>query len=106
VLIDCSVVREVFEIMISRCEYVDEFAAVQEEVGRPAYDFLAKIERVYRAAAEKGTLRAGIDPMAAARDTWAFTSGVLHLLLGCQQGSDLYLQVPAMVTGHMALRRA
>lgn len=106
VLIDCSVVREVFEIMISRCEYVDEFAADQEEVGRSAYDFLAKIERVYRAAAEKGTLRAGIDPMAAARDTWAFTSGVLHLLLGCQQGSDLYLQVLAMVTGHMALRRA
>lgn len=106
VLIDCSVVREVFEIMISRCEYVDEFAAVQEEVGRPAYDFLAKIERVYRAAAEKGTLRQGIDPQAAALDTWAFTSGVLHLLFGCQQGSDLYLQVPAMVTSHMALRRA
>ena len=36
VLEECSVVREVFEIMISRCEYVDEFAAVQEEVGRPA----------------------------------------------------------------------
>jgi TetR/AcrR family acrAB operon transcriptional repressor len=45
VLDDCSVVREVFEIMISRCEYVDEFASVQDEVGRPAYEFLEKIER-------------------------------------------------------------
>src|SRR6185369_14233027 len=76
VLEDCAIVREVFEIMISRCEYVDEFAAVQQEVGRPATDFLAKIETVYRQAADKGTLRAGIDPQAAARDTWAFTSGL------------------------------
>lgn len=106
VLDDCAIVREVFEIMISRCEYVDEFAAVQEEVGRPATDFLAKIEKVYRQAAEKGTLRAGIDPTVAAEDTWAFTSGLLHLLLGCQQGSDLGRRVPAMIAGHMALRRA
>ena len=105
VLEECSVVREVFEIMISRCEYVDEFAAVQEEVGRPAYEFLTKMERGYALAAERGTLRAGIQPAIAARDTWAFTSGVLHLLLGCQQGSDLHMQVPEMISCHIALRR-
>src|SRR5574343_1412945 len=105
VLEDCSVVREVFEIMISRCEYVDEFAAVQEEVGRPAQTFLAKIERVYQQAAERGALRKGLDPHATAKDTWAFTSGLLHLLLGCQKGSELPSQVPAMSSDHMALRR-
>jgi TetR/AcrR family acrAB operon transcriptional repressor len=70
--------------MISRCEYVDEFAGVQEEAGRPARDFLEKIERIYRRAADKGMLREGLGPQEAARDTWAFTSGILHLLLGCQ----------------------
>ncbi|HMT80077.1 MAG TPA: TetR family transcriptional regulator [Azonexus sp.] len=105
VLDDCSVVREVFEIMISRCEYVDEFASVQDEVGRPAYEFLEKIERVYRKAADKGMLRQGLDPLATARDTWAFTSGLLHLMLGCQKGSDLDKQIPTMITTHMALRR-
>lgn len=105
VLDDCSVVREVFEIMISRCEYVDEFASVQDEVGRPAYEFLEKIERVYRKAADKGMLRQGLDPLATARDTWAFTSGLLHLMLGCQKGSDIDKQIPAMITTHMALRR-
>ena len=105
VLEDCSVVREVFEIMISRCEYVDEFASVQDEVGRPAYEFLEKIERVYRKAADKGMLRQGLDPLATARDTWAFTSGLLHLMLGCQKGSDLDKQIPTMITTHMALRR-
>lgn len=105
VLEDCSVVREVFEIMISRCEYVDEFASVQEEVGRPAHEFLRKIESVYQRAAEKGMLREGLDPTQAARDTWAFTSGILHLLLGCQMGRGLDQQIPDMISTHMALRR-
>ena len=106
VLDDCSVVREVFEIMISRCEYVDEFAAVQEEVGRPALNFLEKIERMYQQAADKGLLRAGINPADAARDTWAFTSGILNLMLGCQRGGGLEQQIPGMIKAHMALRRA
>lgn len=105
VLEDSSVVREVFEIMISRCEYVGEFTSVEEEIGRPAQDFLAKIERVYRQAAERGTLRPGIDPLDAARDTWAFTSGLLHLLLSCQRASDLSQKVSAMIRVHMAMRR-
>lgn len=105
VLDDCAVVREVFEIMISRCEYVDEFASVQEEVGRPAQEFLKKIEGVYQRAAEQGMLRAGLDPQAMARDTWAFTSGLLHLLLDCQKGSDLDRHVSQMIVTHMALRR-
>ncbi|HSG22858.1 MAG TPA: TetR family transcriptional regulator [Azonexus sp.] len=105
VLDDCSIVREVFEIMISRCEYVDEFASVQEEVGRPAQEFLVKIENVYQRAAEKGMLREGLDPIETARDTWAFTSGMLHLLLGCQINFGLEQQIPHMISTHMALRR-
>lgn len=105
VLDDCAVVREVFEIMISRCEYVDEFASVQLEVGRPALDFLDKMQRMYCKAAELGTLRPGLDPLAMAQDTWAFTSGLLNLLLGCQSGSDLGQRIPGMIATHMAVRR-
>lgn len=105
VLDDCPVVREVFEIMISRCEYVDEFAAVQEEAGRPAYEFLEKMERYYRKARDKGCMRPELDPEAMARDTWAFASGLLHLMLGCQKGADLDQRIPGMITMHMALRR-
>jgi TetR/AcrR family acrAB operon transcriptional repressor len=105
VLEDCPVVREVFEIMILRCEYVDEFASVQEEVSRPAQEFLRKIESVYLRAADKGMLRAGLDPLEMARDTWAFTSGILHLMLGCQINRGLDQQVPQMISTHMALRR-
>lgn len=98
--------REVFEIMISRCEYVEEFASVQLEVGRPALEFLEKIEGMYRLAADKGYLRAGLVPDVVARDTWAFTSGMLHLLLGCRRGSGMEAEIPAMISAHMAMRRA
>jgi TetR/AcrR family acrAB operon transcriptional repressor len=40
-----------------------------------------------------------------ARDTWAFTSGMLHLLLGCQLNSNMAEQIPQMISTHMALRR-
>lgn len=106
VLDDCSVVREVFEIMISRCEYVDEFSAVEAEVGRPALSFLEKIETMYRKAADRCLLRAGILPADAARDTWAFTSGLLHMVLGCQRNTDLGARVGEMIHAHIALRRA
>jgi len=105
VLDDCPVLRQVLEIMALRCEYVDEFAAVYAEFNRPAMEFLEKVETAYRQAAAKGTLRPGLDPAATARDTWAFVTGFLHLLLGRQLGNDLQDQVSAMVAAHMALRR-
>jgi TetR/AcrR family acrAB operon transcriptional repressor len=98
------VVREVFEIMISRCEYVDEFVSVREEICRPGQDFLAKLERVYQLAAGKGTLRSGLDPQMMARDSSAFATGILHQLFGYQD-SALQAQIPEMIAGHMKLRR-
>lgn len=106
VLQESSELRELFEIMISRCEYVDEFACVQEEVARPAWEFLEKIVRVYQQAATAGKLRKPLDPLVAARDTWAFTTGLLHLIVGCQIGQGLNAPIPRMIEAHMALRRA
>lgn len=99
-------VREMFEIMVSRCEYVDEFASVQVEVARPAQEFLEKMLHVYRQAAILGKLRNELDPLFTARDTWAFTTGLLHLLVGCQIEQGLYTQITRMIQAHMTLRRA
>jgi TetR/AcrR family acrAB operon transcriptional repressor len=106
VLDDSQVVREVFEIMLSRCEYVGEFASVQQEVGKPAQTFLEKVESRYQLAARRGMLRRGLEPLPLARDTWAFTSGLLHLLLGCGKEMDLKGRIPAMISLHVGLRRA
>ncbi|PKO90597.1 MAG: TetR family transcriptional regulator [Betaproteobacteria bacterium HGW-Betaproteobacteria-12] len=106
VIEECEGVRAVFEIMLSRCEYVDEFAVVQIELGQPVQVFLEKMECLYLKAREMGKLRSGIDPLVAARDTWAFTHGLLDLMLGCRKGTGLEQQIPAMIAGHIDMRRA
>ncbi|MBK1681725.1 TetR family transcriptional regulator [Rhodocyclus tenuis] len=105
VLDECPTLRQVFEIMMLRCEYVDEFAEVQSEALKPSTDLQVKIERAYLRAAECGSLRAGVEPFAVARDTWAFSSGLLHQLLDVGFENGLKAEVPAMVAAHMALRR-
>ncbi|HHW75569.1 MAG TPA: TetR family transcriptional regulator [Xanthomonadaceae bacterium] len=98
-------VRQIFEIMASRCEYVDEFAAVQTEVNKPALDFLGKVEIAYRRAREGGILRPGLEPQTVALDTWAFACGLFHhLLAGCPDEA-WRRRIPEMIAAHIALRR-
>jgi TetR/AcrR family acrAB operon transcriptional repressor len=98
-------VRQIFEIMAARCEYVDEFATVQAEVNKPGLDFLDKVEVAYRRARERGTLRPGLEPRTVALDTWAFACGLFHhLLAGCPDEA-WRRRVPDMIAAHVALRR-
>lgn len=100
-----SEVRQVFEIMTLRCEYVDEFAQVLQEVNKPCMDFLAKLIRCYQRAADKGFLRSGLDPEGAAYDTLSFTAGLFNNWLSSQPGDLLRLKVPDMIRQHLLLRR-
>lgn len=105
VLDECPTLREVLEIMVLRCEQVDEFADIQTEVDRPAQEFLQKLEKLYQKAAKNGSLRPGHPPSALALDTWAFVSGLLHALITRSFDKNLKQQVPAMIATHMQLRR-
>ena len=98
-------VRQIFEIMASRCEYVDEFAAVQAEVNKPALDFLSKVEIAYHRARERGALRPGLEPQTVALDTWAFACGLFHYLLAGCPDEAWRRRVPDMIAAHVALRR-
>ena len=102
---ECPEVRQIFEIMASRCEYVDEFAAVQAEVNKPALDFLGKVEIAYRRARERGVLRPGLEPQTVALDTWAFACGLFHYLLAGCPDAAWRRRIPEMIAAHVALRR-
>ncbi len=105
VLESCPEARQFFEIMASRCEYVDEFATVQTEINKPALDFLNKVEAAYCRAQARGTLQPGLDPHVVALDTWAFTGGLFHCLLAGCPNEGWQWQVPDLITAHIALRR-
>lgn len=98
-------VRQTFEIMSLRCEYVDEFASVLQEVNKPCLDFLTQLKSAYQRAAEKGLLRPQLDPEAMAYDTLSFTTGLFNNWLAGAAGDDLRLQVRPMISNHIALRR-
>lgn len=101
-----SKVREVFEIMALRCEYVDEFAPVLYEVNKPCIDFLARLCKVYGWAAERGYLRAGLDPEAMAYDTLSFATGLFNNWMIDDEADDVRRRAHAMIRSHVALRRA
>lgn len=97
--------RQTFEIMSLRCEYVDEFAPVLQEINKPCLDFLSRLKTVYTRAAEKGYLRSSLDPDAMAYDTHSFTTGLFNNWLAGDASEDLRLPVRTMIRNHVALRR-
>lgn len=105
-ILESERVRQMFEIIFLRCEYVDDFAGVLEELNKPGLQFLVDAELAYRRAQAKGTLRDGLDPRALAMDTLAFVRGLFHQLLASPEERDWPRRIPAMVRAHVALRRA
>jgi TetR/AcrR family transcriptional regulator, acrAB operon repressor len=98
-------VRQTFEIMFLRCEYVDEFGGVLNEINRPGLEFLKEAETAYQRAHDSGALRAGLDPREMALDTWAFVRGLFQHLLASPHDDRLRAQIPAIIAAHVALRR-
>ena len=99
-------VRETFQIMSLRCEYVDEFAPVLQEVIRPHADYLLSLKDLYTRAATKGFLRPGLDAEAVAHDTLAFSSGLFKQWLASLPGDDWRTHTQCRIKAHVALRRA
>ena len=105
VLESSPLVRQIFEIMSLRCEYVDEFATVLLELNKPCLGFLAKLKTVYARAAKRGFLRPGLDAEAMAYDTLSFTTGLFNNWLAAAAGDDLRIRAHEMIRNHLAMRR-
>lgn len=100
-----SLMRQSYEIMILKCEYVDEFAHVLERMLDHCNDICTKLTRAYRQAAEKGLLRPGLDPEMAARDTYVFVGGLLKTWLADSSGQVIRSHTAELIRNHVALRR-
>ncbi|MDR1163379.1 MAG: TetR family transcriptional regulator [Candidatus Accumulibacter sp.] len=98
--------RQTFEIMMWRCEYVNEFASVLYEIVRPRHDFLSELKIIYARAADRGFLRPTLDPEAMAYDTLSFTTGIIHnWLIALGSAHEHCPQIRASIHSHVALRR-
>ncbi|MDQ5887562.1 MAG: TetR family transcriptional regulator [Pseudomonadota bacterium] len=100
-----SVMREIYEIMILKCEFVDEFAPVLQGMIGHCSEIVTKLTRVYARAAELGQLRPGVEPQGLARDTYLFVGGLMKTWLADQESIVIRPYTRQLIAQHLQLRR-
>jgi len=74
--------RQTYEVMLWKCEYVDELAPVRTELMKAGEAFAAELHELYAQAAAEGLTERGLDPRLAALETLCLYAGMVKLLAG------------------------
>lgn len=99
-------IRETYEIMMVKCEYVNEFAEVLQQILTNCSDIIRKLELAYQRAKDQGQLHPDLEPAAVAMDTHLFFAGLLHMWVKDIQGERFRHRAIQLIKSHMYLRRA
>lgn len=97
--------RQTYEIMMIKCEYVDEFADVLQQILSNCSGITEEIALTYERASAKGELRVGLDPQQLAQDTNLFFSGLLHMWVKDLNGNRFRQNAAQLIKFHMHLRK-
>lgn len=97
--------RQIYEIMMIKCEYVDEFASVLQQILNNCSDITEKIQSAYERAQVQQLLSTMQSPRALALDTHLFFSGLLHMWVKDADGSRFRHQAKQLIQSHINLRR-
>lgn len=98
-------IREMYEIMMIKCEYVDEFAMVLQQILFNCARISEKLKLVYERARMQQLLHSSHDPVQLAIDTHLFFIGLLHMWVKDTEGNQFRHQAIELVEAHMRLRR-
>ena len=97
--------RETYEIIMIKCEYVDEFASVLHQMLHNCSCIVEKLEAAYERAQAQDLLSTTLSPRALALDTHLFFGGLLHMWIKDADGSRFRYQAIDLIKSHMNLRR-
>ncbi len=97
--------RQIYEIMMIKCEYVDEFATVLQQILNNCANITEKIQLAYERAQTQNLLANAYTPHALALDTHLFFSGLLHMWVKDFDGSRFRFQATDLIKSHINLRR-
>ena len=97
--------RQIYEIMMIKCEYVDEFATVLQQILNNCGSITEKIQSAYERAQAQQLISSTQTPRMLALDTHLFFSGLLHMWVKDSDGSRFRFQAVALIQAHMQLRR-
>ena len=96
--------RQIYEIMMIKCEYVDEFSGVLKQILFTCSGIAEKMQLAYRYAQERGQLNPSHDPVDLAMDTHLFFIGLLHMWVKDIDGNYFRSQAIELIKAHMCLR--
>lgn len=102
---ESSDTRQTFEIMMVKCEYVEELTQVLEQTLLNCERVSKKIEQLYERAETKGQLKVSDSPAILAMDTHFFFSGLIHLWVKDLDNKHYRSQAADLITNHINLRR-
>ncbi|MEQ1488009.1 MAG: TetR family transcriptional regulator [Methylotenera sp.] len=97
--------RQTYEIMMMKCEYVDDFSTVLQQILDNCASITGKFEHAYERAKEQNILSGTYTPRALALDTHLFFSGLLHMWIKDADGSKFRFQATELIQLHIKLRR-
>ena len=102
---ESSDTRQTFEIMMVKCEYVEELSAVLEQTLCNCERIAKKIEQLYERAKKRGQLKPTDSPAILAMDTHLFFSGLIHLWVKDLDNKHYREQAADLISNHINLRR-
>lgn len=105
VLTDSIETREIYEIMMIKCEYVGEFASVLPQIMVNCSGIANKMQLAYERAQAQDQLHLSHDPAQLAVDTHLFFIGLLHMWVKDTNGDQFRCRAIELVKAHMRLRR-
>jgi len=97
--------RQTYEIFMTKCEYVDEFSLVLEEILDNCSDIVKKLEQTYEEARQQNLVHLNHSPADLAMDTHLFFSGLLHMWVKDSDGTRFRDRAKSMIQTHLSLRR-
>lgn len=97
--------RQTYEVMMSKCEYVDEFADVLQDILNNCSGIVEKYESAYQKAQKLGLVQSNLSPKELAMDTHLFFSGLLHMWVKDADGSLFRNRAQTLIQTHIKLRR-
>jgi TetR/AcrR family acrAB operon transcriptional repressor len=105
VLVESIETRQIYEIMMIKCEYVDEFAIILQQVLSNCSGIAEKLQLVYERAKAQGQLHLSHDAAQLAMDTHLFFIGLLHMWVKDTHSNHFRVQAIDLVRAHMRLRQ-
>lgn len=98
-------VRETYEVMLWRCEYVGEFTTVRDDLMAAGQGFLDELTALYGEAKRGGATDPRLDPGLAALETFCLYAGILKAWLAAPAKGPIRERAAAMIRQHVELRR-